>query len=187
MARYSPEQKAQSRANLIAAAGRKLRECGYHGVGVDGLAAEAKQTSGAFYAHFDSKEAILQEVLIQSFGDLIQRFEQAPDKGSVAREYVSSRHVENVAGGCALPTLSSDVSRSAGETREIFQQQLQQLLLCIDDSDGQHAMQTLASMIGAVVLGRALPAGAVRDELLQAVHLQFSSGEEKRGKDTTVR
>lgn len=173
MARYSQEQKALSREKLLAAAGRKFRESGYHGVGVDGLAAAAQQTSGAFYTHFESKEAVFQEVLRQSFQDLTERFVQASSKDKLSQEYVSTPHVENASGGCALPALSADVGRSSQGTRQLYQQCLLELLAETGCADRQAAMQQLSMMVGAVVLARALPEGEIREELLLAARRQL--------------
>jgi TetR/AcrR family transcriptional repressor of nem operon len=57
------ESKEKARELIVAAAGRKLRETGFDGIGVDGLMKEAKLTSGAFYTQFNSKKELLVEVL----------------------------------------------------------------------------------------------------------------------------
>ena len=44
-----------ARQRLVEAAGRGFRTGGFGGAGVDALAKGAGLTSGAFYAHFDSK------------------------------------------------------------------------------------------------------------------------------------
>jgi TetR/AcrR family transcriptional regulator, transcriptional repressor for nem operon len=61
--RYSKDHKAQAKAVIVRAAARTLKENGFHGVGVDGLAASAQVTSGALYSNFANKEAVLEEVV----------------------------------------------------------------------------------------------------------------------------
>ncbi|RYG44190.1 TetR/AcrR family transcriptional regulator, partial [bacterium] len=63
MARYKAGEKEQARERMLEAAGRRLRRSGFHGVGIDGLMAEAGLTSGAFYSNFGSKEGLLEAVL----------------------------------------------------------------------------------------------------------------------------
>ena len=48
--RYQPDQKARARDALLNAGAREMKTRGFNGVGVDGLAAAAGMTSGAFYS-----------------------------------------------------------------------------------------------------------------------------------------
>jgi TetR/AcrR family transcriptional repressor of nem operon len=66
--RYPPDRKAETREAVLKAAACELRERGYHGVGVDRLAAAAGLTSGAFYGHFSSKEEVLGSVIDANVG-----------------------------------------------------------------------------------------------------------------------
>ncbi|MDQ1583069.1 MAG: TetR/AcrR family transcriptional regulator, transcriptional repressor for nem operon, partial [Microbacteriaceae bacterium] len=66
--RYTKEHRAQDKAAIVQEAGRTLKESGFHGVGVDGLAASAQVTSGALYSNFANKEAVLEEVVATQLG-----------------------------------------------------------------------------------------------------------------------
>jgi AcrR family transcriptional regulator len=46
--RYPPDQKAKARVALVRAGMRAMKVDGFNGIGVDGLAAAADVTSGAF-------------------------------------------------------------------------------------------------------------------------------------------
>src|SRR3984885_5824317 len=59
--RYSKEHKLQTHAKIVKRASVKLREKGAHGIGVADLMKEAGLTHGGFYAHFNSREALLIE------------------------------------------------------------------------------------------------------------------------------
>jgi DNA-binding transcriptional regulator YbjK len=61
--RYSKEHKSHAKATIVREAARTLKENGFEGVGVDGLAASAQVTSGALYSNFANKEAVLEEVV----------------------------------------------------------------------------------------------------------------------------
>ena len=61
--RYPPDHKARARETLLRAGARSLKTCGFNGIGVDGLAAAAGVTSGAFYSNFPNKEAMLEAVI----------------------------------------------------------------------------------------------------------------------------
>ena len=63
MARYDTEHKAQTRARVVDAAGRRLKKDGIDGSGVSALMSDAGLTNGAFYAHFSSKDELVAVVL----------------------------------------------------------------------------------------------------------------------------
>ena len=61
--RYAADQKEKTRSRIVRAAGKVFRRQGYHAAGVDKVMAEAGLTAGGFYAHFDSKQALLAEAI----------------------------------------------------------------------------------------------------------------------------
>src|SRR3954464_13216487 len=63
-------KKEETRARILAGAGRAFRSNGYGGSGVDGLAQAAGVTSGAFYAHLSSKTGAFPEAVVTGMRDL---------------------------------------------------------------------------------------------------------------------
>src|SRR6201985_3404314 len=59
--RYSREHKFETHARIVKRASVRLREKGAHGIGVADLMKDAGLTHGGFYAHFDSREALVIE------------------------------------------------------------------------------------------------------------------------------
>jgi len=59
--RMSREQTAETRARILDVAGRLFRERGFDGIGVVDLMKSAGLTHGAFYNHFESKNALASE------------------------------------------------------------------------------------------------------------------------------
>ncbi len=59
--RYSKEHKLETHARIVKKASVRLREKGAHGIGVADLMKDAGLTHGGFYAHFDSREALVIE------------------------------------------------------------------------------------------------------------------------------
>lgn len=53
--------KEASHERIVQAAARAIRRSGYDGTGVAGIMKEAGLTHGAFYAHFESRDAMLAE------------------------------------------------------------------------------------------------------------------------------
>ena len=67
--RYSKEHKEETHARIVKKASVRLREKGAHGIGVADLMKEAGLTHGGFYAHFDSREALV----IEAFNYAMER------------------------------------------------------------------------------------------------------------------
>ena len=86
--RYTAGHREQTRAKILRAAGKVFRRQGYHAAGVDKVMEEAGLTAGGFYAHFDSKEALLAELLDQAAKGEPQRREHGGfDRSSVGRDF----------------------------------------------------------------------------------------------------
>jgi AcrR family transcriptional regulator len=65
-------QKALRREQLLAAASRLFAERGFRSVSIEDLASEAGVSGPALYRHFDSKEAILTDLLIDVSEQLLR-------------------------------------------------------------------------------------------------------------------
>jgi TetR/AcrR family transcriptional regulator, transcriptional repressor for nem operon len=171
--RYQADQKAKAREALVKAATKALRKNGFNGIGVDGLAASAGVTSGAFYSNFANKEALLGEVIDANLG---QPFVD-PDSGTLAERherlkgylkmYVSAQHCADPENGCVMPTLSADVARSGDTVRDAYRRRMRELVGKIARALGGEARSAdsrawtiVTLMVGAVSVARALPEGA---------------------------
>lgn len=179
--RYPPDQKAKAKQAILEAGVKALRENGFDGIGVDGLAAAAGVTSGAFYSNFSSKEALLRDVIAAYVGnpfivaDASSPAEQRARLKDYLRMYMSRQHRDNPAVGCVMPTLSADVSRSKASVRQAYQlsmkeliRKMAQLLPGTPSNREKKAWTILALMVGAVSVAQALPAGKEADKILEA-------------------
>jgi TetR/AcrR family transcriptional regulator, transcriptional repressor for nem operon len=180
--RYAPEHKQRTRSRIVDAAGRAFRLKGFSGVGVDGLMEAAELTSGGFYGHFSSKRALFREVVTAGLCRLrarIQEFQSKEPTGwleALATYYLGQTHRRNVAGGCALPSLSAEVARADPETRGAYEAELLQAARAIaaDPAFGraedrmQRAWAVLALLAGGVTLARAVSDEAVAEEISAA-------------------
>src|SRR5215468_3108234 len=63
MARTPNSHKEATHERIVDVAARAIRRNGYAGVGVADVMKEAGLTHGGFYAHFDSRDALLVEAL----------------------------------------------------------------------------------------------------------------------------
>lgn len=183
--RYPPDQKAKARAALIDAGARALKTAGFKGIGVDGLAAAAGMTSGAFYSNFANKEELLEAVVDAFVGE---PFLSDTATGAVAEkrarllgfldEYISTGHSAGPASVCVMPALSADVSRAQPPVKQAFERKIGMLthrvagLLEGKRSEReQRAWSIVALMVGAVTVSRAMTEhGEARTAAITAAH-----------------
>jgi TetR/AcrR family transcriptional repressor of nem operon len=169
--RYPADQKARARDALLRAGTRSLKTNGFNGIGVDGLAAAAGVTSGAFYSNFSSKTAMLEAVVEAGVGepfltetDSMTRAAARAHMIEFVAEYINTDHSLDAAGGCVMPALSADVSRADAPVRDAYQRKMSALIARItelldgDESDRQRrAWSIVALMVGSIVISRGLP------------------------------
>jgi TetR/AcrR family transcriptional regulator, transcriptional repressor for nem operon len=169
--RYPVDQKVRARDALLRAGTRTLKTSGFNGVGVDGLAAAAGVTSGAFYSNFANKEAMLEAVIAAGLGepflsdtDSATRAEARARLIRFVQEYISTDHSLDAAEGCVMPALSADVSRAEPPVKDTYQRKMTALidriagLLDGEQSDRQRrAWSIVALMVGSIAISRAMP------------------------------
>jgi len=166
-----PQTKRQkTHAKMLDAAGRSFRSHGYAGIGVDGIANAAGVTSGAFYAHFGSKDGAFQAALAAGLDEVIEaipQFQQQHESkwvSAFANYYLGQPHQDDLAGGCAMTTLTPEVVRAKPELQKIYQTKMKNIvrLLAIGlaGDTQQHkeanAWAMLATLIGGLNLLRAV-------------------------------
>lgn len=183
--RYSNEHKAETRRRVLKEAAQEIRAKGPDGVAVAGVMARAGLTHGGFYAHFESKDAMIADAIGTMFDDARGRsdaIEQTDDPRAALKAYVdfylSPAHRDRREWGCPLPTLSGDLARSGEQQRERFGKGVDALTVRLAKALGgigiadSHAEGSamLAQMVGAVALSRAVADPAQSDAILADAH-----------------
>jgi TetR/AcrR family transcriptional regulator, transcriptional repressor for nem operon len=181
--RYSKEHKQETHARIVKKASIRLREKGAHGIGVADLMKEAGLTHGGFYAHFDSREALVIEAFAYAMDRSTERWrkmaEQTPPEkrlAAIVESYLTPIHRDDPGHGCAVPTLGAEIARESLKTRKAFSAKLEQMIDMMADQVAdvprktarKQAMATLATMIGTLVLSRIAGSGEFSDEILGA-------------------
>jgi AcrR family transcriptional regulator len=175
--------KEASHERIVSAAARAIRRSGYAGTGVADIMKEAGLTHGAFYAHFASREAMLAEAADRAGAESVAAIGKAvasvpPGKARTAllRAYLSREHVANAEFGCPLVALGSEMPRQAPEVRRAATLRIKEMidLVARQSPDwgqpGAHgrALATVATMVGALLLARAVDEPALSDGLRHA-------------------
>jgi TetR/AcrR family transcriptional repressor of nem operon len=179
--RYSKEHKQETHARIVRKASVRLREKGAHGIGVADLMKEAGLTHGGFYAHFDSREALLIEAFAYAMDRSMDYWrkstaETSPEKrlAMIVDSYLTASHRDDPGRGCAVPTLGAEIARESPKARKAFAAKLEQMIDMIAEqlidlppkTARKQAAVTLATMMGTLVLSRIAGNGEFSDEIL---------------------
>jgi AcrR family transcriptional regulator len=163
-------KKEQTRARILDAASQSFRSSGYAGTGVDGIAKAAGVTSGAFYAHFGSKDGAFEAALASGMDEVIEsipNFQREFGSDWVkafADYYLSEAHRNDLACGCAMTTLSPEIARSDSSLHTAYEAKMNRIVgLIADGLDGDikearlaRAWAMLSTLIGGLTLSRAV-------------------------------
>jgi TetR/AcrR family transcriptional repressor of nem operon len=185
--RYGKGHKQATRQRILGAAGRRFKQDGIDGSGVAAVMSDAGLTNGAFYAHFESKEDLVANVLADQLRAQRQSFDDQPsDRAGLeafVRSYLSPEHRDQFADGCPSAALLDEIARRATDTRDVFTEEVMgvvdDIASRLDPTDVEaaraDALTVFGLMIGTLQLARALTDGDLSDQLLA------------RGQETAVR
>ncbi len=131
-------------------------------------------TSGAFYAHFESKAAVFREALRKGLGDLRVGIGAARAKNGAgwlrkfATWYLSAERRADLAGSCALPTLTLEAARADDVTRKAYDEHLRAVVKELAAALDGERREADALAILALLSGGMSIAHAVHDQKLGA-------------------
>ena len=175
--------KEASHERIVSAAARAIRRSGYDGTGVADIMKEAGLTHGAFYAHFTSREAMLAEAAGRAcaesaavVADVVAGVPPEQALATMLRAYLAREHLEQIEVGCPLAALGSETARQAPEVRRVTTRHIKAMidLVARQSPDwgqpGAHerALVTIATMVGTLLLARAVDEPALSDRLCEA-------------------
>jgi TetR/AcrR family transcriptional repressor of nem operon len=183
--RVSREQSAANRHKILEVAGTLFRERGFDGTGVDDIMKRAGLTHGGFYGHFGSKDDLAAESCARVLhgAGWIERLTGTPTPsfGAAVRAYLTPRHRDNPGRGCLLAAVGSDVVRQPRSVRRAFTEGLlgrvEALRKLLPGRSAaarrEKALATMAGLVGALILSRAVDDPALSDEILAAAAATF--------------
>lgn len=181
--RYAEDHKQATRAKVLRAASRVIRQKGPDRVAVAGIMAEVGLTHGGFYAHFASKDDLLVQAIGQMFLESRDNFAaivgDRPPLDALTSYfdfYLSTDHRDRRDCGCPLPALSADLPRLPAQSRESYGQgvaRLSELLARRMEAAGcpepdELATSVLSELVGAVALARSVSDRTQSDAILKS-------------------
>jgi len=181
--RVTREQAAQNRERVLDTAARLFRERGFAGIGVSDLMKSAGLTHGGFYGQFESKEDLMAQASARALEASLNRWHRLAGRASanplsaVTSAYLSSAHRDRPGDGCLLAALGAEASREGPAVRRAVTEGTRSYVEMLaglvpgrsKDTRRERALATFASMVGAIVLARAVDDAALSREILQAV------------------
>jgi len=197
--RVSRAQAGKNRETVIDVASRLFREHGFNGIGLKDLMAGAGLTQGAFYKQFASKEDLAAQASKRAFESAACRWSAAAEAnpedplGAVLALYLSMDHREEMMDGCPIVALGADAARQSSDVKASFETGIKAHLDILgrllgeagSENSSGGAMTILSTMIGALVLSRAVNDERLSKQILQAaaesVRMVSSTGEAEQG------
>lgn len=186
--------KEASHERIVNAAARAIRRSGYDGTGVADIMKEAGLTHGAFYAHFASREAMLAEAADRAGAEsnaLAASIAASvpPDKAlqALMQVYLSKEHFEGIETGCPISALGSEMPRQSPEVRLAATRRIKEMVDLVarqfpdwgQPSAHERALVTVATMVGTLVLARAVDDAALSDAWCNATLKSLASAQAK--------
>ena len=171
------DKKAQTRERILKAASAALIQRGPADPSVGEVMGAAGLTVGGFYAHFESKDAMMLEAFKQLLGrrrDLIADMDAEltgeERRALVAAFYLSRKHRDSTVQACPIPATVGEMSRLPDEFRQALNEhcELMAAQLAASPEDTDKALADMALMIGGLALARALGPGELSDRVLRA-------------------
>src|SRR5262245_13445623 len=176
-------QATENRARVLEVAGRLFREKGLDGIGVDALMQGAGLTHGGFYANFTSKEDLMAQACEYALAELVAGWSTVVDEANgdplvaVVAGYLAASHRDDPGNGCGLAALGTDLARKSPAVRHGVTEGMRRFIELLTRivpgrsrvARRQRALALYASLVGAMVLARAVDDPALSKEILQAV------------------
>ncbi|MFC8796573.1 TetR/AcrR family transcriptional regulator [Promicromonospora sp. NPDC057138] len=179
MVRYTKEHKQETRQRIIETAGRRFKRDGIDGSGVATLMKDAGLTNGAFYAHFASKDDLVDNAIADQLHTLHTNIVEQAAAGAVGLEqvvrwYLSAPHRDDP-DGCPNAALLDEIARSGDTTRQVYTDGVLEVIdglaarMTPEDplASRVKALSLLGLMAGTLQIARALTDRQLSDDLLE--------------------
>ena len=180
--RKSRKETAETRQRIVEAASGEFRRNGIETTGLSELMAAAGLTHGGFYKHFESKEQAVAESIAFGIESMIEAWRRTLSSTppnlrlqTAIMEYLSTNHRDDVASGCPLSALGSEMARSEKSVRDAATTGFLKMVDLIAGQLGgmtrpaarRQALWMFSTMIGAVVMARVVTDPSLSDSILR--------------------
>ncbi|XLZ71254.1 TetR/AcrR family transcriptional regulator [Massilia sp. SR12] len=191
--RQLPSRKEETHERIVEVAARAIRRTGYSGTGVADIMKEAGLTHGGFYAHFESRDALLAEAGDRAGAEsvaLAARVAATAPPGqalqAMMQAYLSPEHIAAIETGCPVSALGSEMPRQAPEVRRAATIHIKEMIDLFarqfpdwgQPQAHEQAMALVCGLIGTTMVARAVDDPKLSQALCAAALKQFSPAAE---------
>ena len=182
-------RKEATHERIVEVAARAIRRSGYGGTGVADIMKEAGLTHGGFYAHFESRDALLAEAGDRAGAESVALASQvaaaAPPGMAVQammQAYLSPEHIAAIETGCPVSALGSEMPRQAPEVRRAATIHIKEMIDLFarqlpdwgQPQAHEQAMAMVCGLIGTTMIARAVDDPKLSAALCAAALKQFA-------------
>ncbi|XVN16887.1 TetR/AcrR family transcriptional regulator [Pseudomonas corrugata] len=162
---------------MIKAASDALIQRGPAEPSVGEVMGAAGLTVGGFYAHFESKDALMLEAFKQLLSrrrgliaDMDAELTGEERRALVAAFYLSRKHRDSTENACPIPASIGELGRLPDPFRDVLNEHIELMAaqLAASPEDADKALTDIALMVGGLALARALGPGELSDRVLRA-------------------
>ncbi|WP_395406853.1 TetR/AcrR family transcriptional regulator [Pseudoduganella sp. UC29_106] len=186
--RPAVSRKEETHERIVEVASRAIRRSGYGGTGVADIMKEAGLTHGGFYAHFESRDALLAEAGDRAGAESVAmaaRVAAAAPHGkalqAMMQAYLSPDHIEAIETGCPVSALGSEMPRQAPEVRRAATIHIKEMIDLFarqlpdwgQPQAHEQAMALVCALIGTTMVARAVDDPKLSEALCAAALKQF--------------
>lgn len=190
--RYSQDHKAQTHQRIIKEASVRFRRDGIGATGLQPLMKALNLTHGGFYAHFASKDELVEKALQAAAAELDAHcemlFSQERPLEAFIDSYLSEWHHTSPGEGCPLPTMSSELGlrgQQSATTDAVLGARLKQIEAALADGRGDtQGLLMMSTLVGALVLARSVEnptlAARIMDVVRDSLKAQICEPEDEK-------
>jgi len=180
VARYDAEHKAETRRRIIETAGRRLKQDGIDGSGIAVLMTDAGLTNGAFYAHFESKDDLVANVVADQLRAQHAVLDSLPaGQGALEefiRDYLAPHHRDHPSTGCPSAALLDEIGRCDDAVRDSYTEGMESIVDVIAAHLSPHdpsaartkAVGLFTLLVATLQLARAVSDQKLSDDILES-------------------
>ena len=182
--RYSQNHKAQTHQRIIKEASVRFRRDGIGATGLQPLMKALNLTHGGFYAHFKSKDELVEKALQAASAELDAHcaaiFSQERPLEAFIDSYLSEWHHTSPDQGCPLPTMSSELGQRGQQsptTDTVLDARLKQIETALaSPSADEQSLVIMSTLVGALVLARSVDNPELATRILDVVRESLKTG-----------
>jgi len=181
--RYSAGHKAQTHQRIIKEASVRFRRDGIGATGLQPLMKALNLTHGGFYAHFKSKDELVEKALQATAAELDAHcemlFSQERPLDAFIDSYLSEWHQTSPHKGCPLPTMSSELGlrgQPSPTTDAVLGARLKQIEAALGNADAnEQSLMMMSTLVGALVLARSVESAELATRILNVVRAKLKA------------